>query len=236
MDADLIVLPELATSGYLFSNMDEVNSIAEDVKTGLTPTLMRTLSKERDVSLVIGFAENDGDKVYNSALLTNPDGTEYIYRKTHLFAEEKLFFTPGDSGFQVVSAKSGVQVGLMICFDWQFPESARSLALSGAQIICHPANLVLPWCQQAMITRSLENRVFSITSNRLGLEKNGDKELFFTGMSQVLDTKGNILHRMSQDVEETEVVTIDPTLALDKSVTHLNSVFGDRRPELYKLD
>jgi predicted amidohydrolase len=197
---------------------------------------MQRLSRDRNVSIVIGFAEKSGDKIYNSALLTNPDGTSFVYRKTHLFAEEKLFFTPGDTGFQVYPAKHGIRIGIMICFDWQFPESARTLALKGAQIICHPSNLVLPWCQQAMIIRSLENRVYSVTANRIGLERNGDKELYFTGMSQILGTKGEILHRMHMEQEEIAVITIDPFLADNKAVTPYNSVFTDRRPELYRLD
>jgi predicted amidohydrolase len=84
-----------------------------------------------------------------------------------------------------------VKVGMMICFDWIFPESARTLALKGAQIIAHPSNLVLSYCQQAMFTRAVENRVFTITANRTGTEINGDKELYFTGKSVIVDTKGN---------------------------------------------
>ncbi|MBN2829589.1 MAG: beta-ureidopropionase [Candidatus Cloacimonetes bacterium] len=235
-EADLIVLPELVVSGYVFKNKEEVQSVSEDARDGATATLMRKLSGEMNVSIVIGFAEKHHDNIYNSALLTNPDGTFFTYRKTHLFAEEKLYFTPGDTGFQVYNAKNNVRVGIMICFDWQFPESARSLSLKGAQIICHPSNLVLPWCQQAMIIRSLENRVYSITANRIGLERNGDKELFFTGMSQILGTKGEILHRMKMDEEEVQVITINPYLADNKKVTEYNSVFSDRRPDLYELD
>jgi predicted amidohydrolase len=123
----------------------------------------------------------------------------------------------------------------MICFDWQFPESARSLALRGAQIICHPSNLVLPWCQEAMKTRSLENRVFSITSNRTGTEINGEYKQYFTGKSQILGTKGEILIRMNDTEEGIYSVVIDPELASDKKVSEVNSVFADRRPSMYYL-
>jgi len=124
---------------------------------------------------------------------------------------------------------------MMICFDWQFPESARSLALRGAQIICHPSNLVLPWCQEAMKTRSLENRVFSITSNRTGTEINGEYKQYFTGKSQILGTKGEILIRMNDTEEGIYSVVIDPELASDKKVSEVNSVFADRRPSMYYL-
>jgi len=188
VEADLIVLPELATSGYVFNSKEEVMSVAEDAKTGKTAQLFSRLAQERDCSFVVGFPENASGTLYNSCSLINPNGEIYTYRKTHLFFEEKIFFAPGDSGLNVFPAKCGVKVGMMICFDWQFPEAARTLALRGAQIIAHPSNLVLPWCQKAMTIRSLENRVFSITSNRIGTEVNGEKELYFTGMSQILNT------------------------------------------------
>ncbi len=233
--ADLIVLPELATSGYLFNNLDEVKSMSEDAKTGKTAQLFLDLAIRKNTSYVVGFAEVENGEFYNSSMLVNPDGNIYIYRKTHLFYEEKKWFKPGNSGFKVFEAKGGVKVGLMICFDWIFPEAARTLALRGAQIITHSANLVLPWCQQAMITRSLENRVFSITSNRTGTEVNGDKKLTFTGMSQILSTKGDIIKRMNKIEEGVFITEILPEQADDKTVTEFNDAFGDRRPQLYKL-
>ena len=84
-----------------------------------------------------------------------------------------------------------------------------------------------------MLTRSLENHVFTITGNRVGLEKNGDKELFFTGGSQVVSTKGELLHRMEEEEEGVCLVEIDPSLAFDKAITEHNHVFDDRNPELY---
>ncbi|MCF7793101.1 MAG: beta-ureidopropionase [Candidatus Cloacimonetes bacterium] len=234
VNADLVVLPELATSGYLFKTKSELEKAAEPAKTGVTANLFTRLAKEKNTSYVVGFAEKDGDKFYNSSLLVNPAGTIHVYRKTHLFYEEKKWFLPGNSGLKVFEAKDGVKVGLMICFDWIFPESARTLALRGAQIIAHSANLVLPWCQQAMITRSLENRVFSITSNRTGTEKNMDSELTFTGMSQILSTKGEILHRCTETEETVQIVEIYPEKADDKKVTEYNHAFNDRRTEMYE--
>ena len=234
VSADLIILPELAASGYLFKSKEEVLSIAEDPKNGHTATLFQKLAKQNNTSYVVGFAEKTENGVYNSAMLVNPDTSIHIYRKTHLFFEEKKWFKAGDSGFNVFSAKNNVKVGLMICFDWIFPESARSLALAGAQIIAHSANLVLPWCQQAMLTRSLENGVFSVTSNRTGKEKNGDNVLNFTGMSQIIDTKGQIIHRMNKVEEAVFVTEIDPLESEDKDITEFNNLFLDRRTELYR--
>ncbi|MFC1887831.1 nitrilase-related carbon-nitrogen hydrolase [Candidatus Cloacimonadota bacterium] len=233
-EADLIVLPELATSGYLFKSLEEVNKASEDAFNGKTSQLFLKLAEKNNTSYVIGIAEKYGENYYNSSILVNPDRSIHLYRKTHLFYKEKIWFAPGDTGFQVFPAKNGVKIGLMVCFDWIFPESARTLALKGSQIIAHSANLVLPWCQQAMITRSLENRVFSITCNRTGKEINGDKELTFTGMSQILDTKGNILTRLDQQEEKITILEIETDDALNKNVTENNHLFRDRRLEYYE--
>ena len=231
--ADLLVFPELATSGYVFNDKKEVESMAEDGESGETAKMFKELSAENNCSYAIGFVEKDGDKLYNSTMLVNPSGEIFIYRKIHLFYEEKKWFAGGDIGFEVFPAKAGINVGMMICFDWIFPEAARTLALKGAQIIVHPANLVLPWCQQAMITRSLENRVFSITANRIGWEKNGEKEMFFTGQSQVLSPKGEIIKRLSETEEKVFVAEIETELSEDKNITEFNNIFSDRKPEFY---
>jgi predicted amidohydrolase len=236
VNADLIVLPELATSGYFFDTLAEVESVAEAAETGPTAVFLRELAQSRNCSIMIGFPEREGRKLYNSAMLVNPDGTQFVYRKTHLFYREKLFFSPGNTGFQIVPAKNGIEVGMMICFDWYFPESARTLALDGAKILIHSANLVLPWCQQAMITRSLENRVFSITCNRVGTETRDGADLTFTGCSQVLGPRGEILSRAEESGEALTVVKIDTDAADDKHITPVNLLWDDRRPEMYHLD
>jgi len=233
--ADLIVLPELASSGYLFNSADQVQSIAENAFTGVTAQLFLNLAKQNDTSYVVGLADKDGDKIYNSAILVNPDQSIFIYRKTHLFLEEKIWFTPGNTGFNIFPAKDNVKIGIMICFDWIFPESARTLSLKGAQIIAHPANLVLPWCQQAMITRSLENRVFTLTCNRTGTDINGAKQLSFTGMSQILNTDGKIIESLNQQEEKVVIAEIETDNASDKNITAANHLFNDRRSEFYKF-
>lgn len=231
--ADLFVFPELATSGYVFATQAEVDHVSESIPDGICFEAMRELAIQRHSSIIYGFAEKAAGKTYNSSILINPDGTYHLYRKIHLFNREKLFFCAGDLGFNVVPAKNGVLIGMMICFDWQFPEAARTLAIKGAQIICHPSNLVLPWCQEAMKTRSLENRLFTVTANRIGLESNQELQEFFTGMSQITGNKGEILLRLSTDQEEIGIVEIDPVLAKDKTVTERNNAMTDRRPEFY---
>src|SRR5919202_6692477 len=119
--------------------------------------------------LVAGLAELHSERCYNSAVVLGPSGFIGTYRKTHLFFEETLLFAPGDTGFPVWQA-GGAKIGVMICFDWFYPEAARTLALKGAEVLCHPSNLVLPYCPDAMVTRCLENHLFSVTANRIGSE------------------------------------------------------------------
>lgn len=230
---DLVVLPELFNTGYQFISREEALSLAEDVPFGYTCSSLEEIAKEKNMFLVFGLAEKDGNKIYNSSVLLGPDGFIGLYRKSHLFFEEKHVFDPGNTGFQVYNI-NGIGLGMMICFDWWFSESARILALLGADIICHPANLVLLQCQQAMITRSLENAVFTMTANRIGQEaRGGKKQLSFTGQSQIVDPKGQVLARMDEQEIGIKVAEIDPFQARDKSITAYNDRFQDRRPELY---
>ncbi len=232
LTTDLFVLPELATCGYAFASPEELLQVAEDGQAGVSARFFTRLSAQLDASIVYGFPELKGGKVYNSARLVNPDGSSYIYQKIHLFGAEKLWFTPGKTGLMVVKAKKGVKLGLMICFDWFFPEVARTLALQGAQILCQVANLVLPWCQQAMLTRSLENRCISITANRVGTERNQEYHYRFTGGSQVVSHTGQRLGQLGEGEEGILSVSVD----LDEPTPWLNEhnhIFSDRKPEFY---
>jgi len=231
-DADILVLPELFNTGYVFRSREEAVSLAEHVPEGKTTRVLCDLAEENGVFIAGGLAERDGDRIFNSAVLVSPDGHVGRYRKTHLFFEEKLWFDPGDEGFSVHDI--GIcRVGIMICFDWFFPESMRILALKGADLICHPANLVMPFCQESMKTRCLENHVFAVTANRIGTETRGDRSLRFTGMSQITGPDGTILFRAGDDSEEVQTVEIDPAEARDKNVNDYNNLFADRRPDFY---
>ena len=181
------------------------------------------------------WPERAGNQVFNSALLVGPSGFIATYRKTHLFDEELLWFSPGDTGFSVYDIGKA-RVGLMVCFDWMFPEAARTLALKGAQIICHPSNLVLGTCEDAMITRCLENRVFAITANRIGTEERGGKPpLRFTGRSQVVSPKGVRLVATGSNEVTIVVIEIEPSDADSKQVANYSDLFAERKPEFYGI-
>jgi len=236
VEADLLVLPELCTTGYQFISSHEVQALAEPVPEGESVQRLCALCKRKGFYLVCGMAEKTKEGIYNSAVLVGPDGWLGTYRKTHLFFEEKLWFVHGNSGFKVWDLGMA-RIGILICFDWAFPEAARTLALQGADILCHPTNLVLPYCPDAMITRSIENRVYSITCNRVGEEKrNGKPKLNFIGKSEVVGVKGEIYFRMGSHEEGVRIVEIDPLQARDKQIIQGNDLFQDRRPEMYHLN
>lgn len=228
-----IVLPELFNTGYLFRSKDELRSYAETVATGYTVGEMKKLAKEKGLNLIFGMAEKKGRKLYNSSVLVTAQGKVFSYQKVHLFDREKLFFSPGEKGF-AVHRLEGATIGMMVCFDWFFPEVMRILALEGAQIILHPSNLVMPYCQDAMRTRSIENKVFSVTANRIGTEKRGNVSLTFTGKSQIVDPQGEILSSSGERSESLKIVEVDVELARDKSINPNNDLFKDRRVALYK--
>jgi predicted amidohydrolase len=231
---DLMVLPELFASGYQFVSKDEVAALAEPVPDGATTRRLCAVARERSMHIVAGLPERDGARYYNSAVVVGPKGVIGCYRKAHLFFEETKFFTPGDSGFQVWDI-GAAKIGVMVCFDWFYPESSRTLALKGADIICHPSNLVLPHCPDAMVTRCLENHVFSITANRIGSEKRGGKrKLTYIGTSEVVSPRGKILHRAPENREKLAIVDVDPKEARDKSLNPYNDLLRDRRRALYE--
>lgn len=231
--ADLIVLPECFNTGYLFLTEREVAELAEEVPDGWTCRRLHELALKKSLYVVAGLPERDGNNLYNSAVLIGPEGLLGHYRKIHLFNEEKKLFNPGNLPFNVWEVR-GVNVGIMICFDWRFPEATRSLALLGADIIAHPANLVLPHCPDAMITRALENGVYAVTSDRIGVERRGGKILEYIGKSQIIAPDGVILSRASDTREELHVLSIDPITARNKKLNDYNDLIGDRKPEFYK--
>ncbi|MBN2651754.1 MAG: nitrilase [Spirochaetales bacterium] len=229
---ELLVLPELAFSGYNFESRDDLQVTAVKVQEIVIPFLI-DLAKKREMTIVSGLAYLEGDKIFNSAVLFRPDGEFFIYKKSHLFANEKALFDFAEADFRIHDI-GGVKIGMLVCFDHLFPEAARSLALQGAQIICHPSNLVLP--ELAMLTtrvRSIENRVFWILADRVGHEVNSKFDLTYNGQSRIYDTRGNCLISADSVEEGLFVVEIDPEQALDKGLGDSNNLFGDRQPEGY---
>ncbi|MBI5216924.1 MAG: acyltransferase [Ignavibacteriae bacterium] len=253
VEANLFVLPELFNTGYNFQTQNEIEECSED-DSGLTMQRVAEFASKNSCYVVYGYAEkvvsskssvisiennqpltvNREPKYFNSSALVGPDGLIGKYRKVHLYYREKLFFSPGNLGFPVFDLPFGT-IGMMICFDWFYPESARTLALEGAQLIAHPANLVLPYCPDAMITRCLENKIFAATANRIGVENRNDINMTYIGTSQIVSNRGKILARCSDDKPEIIVVEVDLLQAKNKRLNEFNDLLADRRPEQYSL-
>lgn len=222
--ADLIIFPELFLTGYSVGS--ELDQLAE-TEDGPGMTEVRRLCLEQGLYAAISFPEKgeDGHYYISSALIDDNGEVLGIYRKTHLFDQEKMHFTPG-SEFKVIETPLG-KIGMMICFDVEFPEIARSLKLSGADFIVivnanmHPYELHHNLFARA---RALENEIPVIICNRLG--KEGD--LDFCGDSMVIDATGDILLEMKQ----TEgVQTVE--LAIGQQLDPKMSYTANRRAELY---
>jgi predicted amidohydrolase len=231
--ADLLVLPELFSTGYSFKSRMELRALAEPVGSGDTSLALSDFARRKRTSLIAGIAESSGGRLYNTAVLITPKGEVASYRKTHLFLYEKRLFDRGEAAYEIHRVGE-LRVGMLICFDWIFPEPFRELALKGVDLVAHPSNLILPYCQNAMVTRALENRIFVVVANRVGTERRRGEPFRFTGGSEVVSPGGMVLARAPKDRESILTVRIDPAEARNKRVTPLNHVLRDRRVDLYR--
>ncbi len=235
---DIIVLPELCTTGYSFLSKEEAFGAAEGPD-GESIAFFKQLAAAHQAMVIAGFAEKSGNKVYNSALIALPDGAVRIYRKTHLFYREKQCFEAGDSGFFIVQHPfNDCKVGVMICNDWRYPEAARSLALLGADVIACPSNLISDVWRIGMPARALENKVFVAVANRCGtetrqLEDGSTQSLTFTGGSVLYNFTGEAIEQAGKTEERVITLQIDPLLTRDKYFNAYNDLLNDRRPEYY---
>jgi predicted amidohydrolase len=238
VQTDIIVLPELSTTGYSFINRDEAFNAAEDLN-GSGIAFFKQLAKNHQAMVIAGFVEKSADKVYNAALIALPSGEVKSYRKIHLFYREKECFNEGDSGFFVVDHPlKDCKVGIMICNDWRYPEAARSLALLGADVIACPSNLVTDVWRIGLPARALENKVFVAVTNRCGtevrqLEDGSTQTLTFTGGSVLYNFTGEPIEQADKTEERVITLQIDSTLTRDKHFNQFNDLLNDRRPEYY---
>ena len=231
--ADIIVLPELCLSGYMFDTVDEVQSCAVTTTHPVFSRWAQALAGSPGL-VVGGFAERSGSDVHISAALVSATGVQAVYRKTHLWNREKRFFTAGTDAPPIVDTDFG-RVGVLICYDLEFPEMARSLAMRGADLIAVPTNWALdarPYGDeppQVMLARAAAraNHVYVACADRSGRER--DQE--FTGGSAVIDTDGWVLER--PDSAGFALAPLALPTARERQISGVNHVFGDRRPELY---
>lgn len=231
--ADILVLPELCLSGYMFDTVDEARCCAITPAHPVFDRWARALAGSPGL-IVGGFAERVGSDLHISAAMVSADGVQAVYRKTHLWNREKRFFTPGTESPPIVDTVFG-RVGVLICYDLEFPEMARSLAMRGADLIAVPTNWGLetrPYGDeppQVMLARAAArtNHVHVACADRSGLER----DQRFTGGSAVIDTAGWV--RGTPDDTGLALAPLALAAARDRQISSVNHVFTDRRPELY---
>jgi len=235
LEADVIVLPELCTTGYFFLSREEVAAAAEPAD-GPSADFFQKMARKHNALVFAGFAEKDRDRLYNACIIAIPGkAAPLVYRKTHLFYKEQLCFDPGDTGFFVVEDTArDLRVGPMICYDWRFPEAARVLMLLGADLIVCPSNLVTDAWRLVMPARAIENKVYLAVANRAGIERREQEELLFKGNSAIYGYNGQELQKAGPEGDEILMVEIFPAKTRDKSFNPFNDVLKDRKPHHYR--
>jgi predicted amidohydrolase len=235
--ARLVVFPECALTGYCFDYVDEARPHAQPIP-GPAVDALADDCRVLGVWAAVGLLERGDDgRLFNACALVGPDGLLACYRKIHLpFLGVDRFTAPGDWPFAVHDL-GGLRVGVNICYDGSFPESARVLALLGADLILLPTN----WPHGAASTvrhligaRALENHVYYAAVNRVGEERG----FHFIGQSRVVACDGELLACAGGDRPETIFAEIDPAVAREKRIVKIPGKyeldrFGDRRPEMY---
>ena len=239
-DARLVVLPELSDSGYVFSGAGEARSLASPAAGGDTLREWQSVARRHDLVVAGGFCELGPDeKLYNSAAIVDASGTRAVYRKAHLWDAEKTIFTPGDGAPPVVQLPFG-RVGLLICYDLEFPEWVRLAALSGADLIAAPVNWAASGSPAPPGERSGEvvaaqaaaasNGVFIAVADRCRSERGVD----WLGGSVIVRRSG---YPAAGPVCENRAAVLTAAINLpqarNKRIGELNDLFSDRRPDLY---
>ncbi len=236
--ADIVVLPELATSGYVFQNMEELRSVAIPADGALFDEWAALASTRPSSVIVAGFAEAGADgAVYNSAAVVTAAGVLGIYRKVHLWDQEKRFFTPGSDAPLIVETAHG-RLGVMICFDLEFPEWTRIAALAGAKMLAVPTNWPYvdrpagerpPEVQIAMAAARV-NRMSIICSDRAGTERG----VAWNEGTTIVDADGWVVSTVGPG-DGVAWADLDASDSRKKQLAELSGVFTDRRPDLYAM-
>jgi len=239
--ARLVVLPELASSGYMFASRAEAFSLAEPVPDGETAQVWTALAKELGIWLVAGIAEREGSVLYNSALIAGPEGYLGTYRKLHLWGEENQFFAPGNLGLPVFATEWGI-LGVAICYDGWFPEVYRLLARQGADVVAVPTNWVFmpaqtpqsPTVHHSLCLAGAHSNGLCIASAaRIGLERG----MRFVGRSLIAGSDGFALSNTgSSENEELIIADVDIcAMRRKRQFNAFNHIMRDRRTDVYCL-
>lgn len=236
-EAQLIVTPELGSSGFVHNTRDEAFQNSEPISEGPTVSVLKDIAKERNGYIVSGILEREGNSLYNSAVLIGPNGYIGKYRKNHLWDIEKTFNEPGDMGLPTFELPFG-RLAMSICYDGWFPEVSRIYQLQGVDLICDPTNWVVvpniitaenPISPFIHMAQAHMNNLFMICADRIGTERG----VTFLGNSCICGPAGFIKGPASFDKEEILLAEINLMEARRKIWTPYNHIIRDRRTDLY---
>ena len=243
--ANVILIQELFSNLY-FCQVEDYDkfALAEEAENSKLIKHFQEIAKKYHVVLPISFFEKSGPNYFNSLVMIDADGSNLgLYRKTHIPTgqcyEEKFYFSPGDTGFKVFKTKFG-KVGIGICWDQWFPETARCLALNGAQLLLYPTAIgsepvlvrdSMPHWRNTMCGHAAANIIPVCASNRVGKEVAPGSEMVFQGYSFIADQYGNVVEEMNREEEGFRVHEFDLDAIDHERVSW--GVFRERRPECY---
>ncbi len=204
---DILVLPELCTTGYLYESKAEALAYAEAIPGGPTTNSLIEIAKTYSCAIVAGVAEEENGELFNSVVVVDRNGYVGKYRKIHLTRYEKKFFSRGHE--RPVFNVAGIRLGVQVCYDLWFPEMSRELVLQGADLLCVLANFGAATTQEIARVRALENRTALVLCNRIGFEQEADMDAEFIGKSLIVNPDGQMLAEGEEQKEIAKVVDLE---------------------------
>jgi len=225
---DMVLLPELFSTGYVFSDPSEIHELSEVIVGGHTLNELQALASEFDTTLVAGIAEKMDDVYFNSVVVVSSKGLQTCYRKISQTNIDKKYFARGHD--LAIFSLAGITFGVVTCFDIWFPEIVREYAKRGVDVLLHPANFGGPQSHIIAQARAIENNFWVATCNRIGNEKITSMEASYCGGSRVIDGVGNIVAAVEQ--QET-LITCEISVDTEKAKTVIGVELAD---EILKIN
>jgi len=225
---EMVLLPELFSTGYVFSDPSEIHALAEVIVGGYTLSELQALASEFDTLLVAGIAEKMGDGYFNSVVVVSSSGLRTSYRKISQTNMDKQYFSRGHD--LAIFSLAGITFGVVICFDIWFPEIVREYAKRGVDVLLHPANFGGSQSHVIARARAIENNLWVATCNRIGNEKIVGMDANYCGGSRVIDGLGNIISSVEQ--QET-LISCEIHVDTEKSKTVIGVELAD---EIFQIN
>jgi len=216
----------------MFRDRKELKQYSEVIPGWPTVKKLIALAKKYTTYLVIGMPESQDNKLFDTTILVWPDGYLWKNQKKHLFYKENLIFDKGENRYEVIKTPIG-NIGLMVCFDYMFPEVYRTLALQWADILCLTCCLKTPSSKVMIVARAnaLSNGVYVVAVNRVGEERWAQ----FSWCSEIVWPRMGLLAQWKENEEDCQIIDVDINKARDKSYDEFNDLLADRRPDYYDL-